>query len=128
MTRTIRLARNGLRPTEVETLLRRIADGPAAHIRAEIVETDDIRLLKDLLWRGTALWQAETMDLADYGIFRHTESPTNLARGQFLVPQRHQSRNLFCRPFIAGHRTPKQSENHCQTNSHPDITAPRRVK
>jgi len=114
MARAIWLTRNGWITTEVEAVLGRIADGPAAHIRAEIIETDDIRLLKNLFWRGTALRQAETMNLADDGIFRHAESSTNFTCGQFLAPQRHQSRNLFWRPFIAGHRTPKQSEKHCQ--------------
>ena len=114
MIEAVRFAGHVFLAAEMEILIPRITERPAAHIGTEIKDAHTPGLLFGLsrftrfgllgpaLDRGRAFGQAQTMSLADHGVFTDAQLLTNFCRGPAFVPQFGQLFDFFQRPAHLG--------------------------
>jgi hypothetical protein len=100
MRRAIGFPPNSRRAAEVKTILLGRTQGPAAHARSELLQSDDTLVVRLGRRRQSAFGQLEAGGFADDRIFRNAQLATNFTGADPFVPQCDECRGPFRSPFI----------------------------
>jgi hypothetical protein len=91
---------NSRRTAEVKTILLGRTQGPAAHARSELLQSDDTLVVRLGRRRQSAFGQLEAEDFADDRIFRNAQLATNFTGADPFVPQCDERHSPFRSPFL----------------------------
>lgn len=100
MRRAIGFPPNSRRATEVKTILLGRTQGPAAHARSELLQSDDTLVVRLGRRRQSAFGQLEAEGFADDCIFRNAQPQTDFAGADSFVPPCDERRSPFPGPFL----------------------------
>ena len=105
--------------TEMELILLRIAMRPTAHAESQLFQADDLGARRLLIIDGfangrAAFGQAHTVGLANYGILGETQTATDFAAWETVVPQGDKSADMHWSPIHCHFPIAARNTRRCQ--------------